>query len=332
MEALQNNTDQMVFEYFRFNAYYRSLAPALNAYNDIETYHNNKDQIRDAGILTNPSLNPPPTPPLLPPECLLVVDIGYSHTTVTPLYLGKPLQSAIRRLTIGGKFLTNYLKEQCSIRHFYVMDETYLINEAKEAACYVCPTGSSFVQNLEAVWKGGLRDDKKIDYSLVADYVLPDYETLKKGYLRPHDPTRNKRLAGPKEALLPLGNERFKTPELLFHPSDVGLPEVGIPELIMQSVNTLPEGLRAGMLSNVLVVGGSSLFKGLMERLENDLRALVPAEWPLRVVRAPDPVKSAWLGGARLAADVERLKDLAVTRNEFEERGTHHLQEKFSGR
>ena len=36
--------------------------------------------------------------------------------------------------------------------------------------------------------------------------------------------------------------ERFSVPELLFHPSDIGLEELGIPEAILHSVSSLPEG------------------------------------------------------------------------------------------
>ena len=36
--------------------------------------------------------------------------------------------------------------------------------------------------------------------------------------------------------------ERFSVPELLFHPSDIGLEEMGIPEAIWHSVSSLPEG------------------------------------------------------------------------------------------
>ena len=36
--------------------------------------------------------------------------------------------------------------------------------------------------------------------------------------------------------------ERFSVPELLFHPSDIGLEEMGIPEAIGHSVSSLPEG------------------------------------------------------------------------------------------
>lgn len=44
------------------------------------------------------------------------------------------------------------------------------------------------------------------------------------------------------EQTLRLTNERFAVPEILLHPSDIGIQEMGIPEAIVQSINTLPEG------------------------------------------------------------------------------------------
>ena len=44
---------------------------------------------------------------------------------------------AMHRLDIGGKLLTNYLKELLSFRQFDLMGETYITNDVKERCCYV---------------------------------------------------------------------------------------------------------------------------------------------------------------------------------------------------
>lgn len=43
----------------------------------------------------------------------------------------------ICRIDVGGKLLTNLLKEWSSYRHLNVMEETYVMNECKEDICYV---------------------------------------------------------------------------------------------------------------------------------------------------------------------------------------------------
>lgn len=201
-----------------------------------------------------------------PVECLLVVDSGYSHTTVTPLVKGRPIQEAIRRLDIGGKFLTNYLKELISIRHFNVTDEPWLVNEIKEATSFV---SQDFAKDLETTWKGGQCNRRTTDSSIVVDYVLPDYETRHHGIVRTHDPEAARRNATgtAREPVLTLKNERFAVPELLFNPGDVGMKEAGLPSVVMQSINALPAALRPAMLANMVVVGGNANIPDFMDRL-----------------------------------------------------------------
>lgn len=70
-------------------------------------------------------------------EFCLVVDSGYSFTHIVPYYRGRPILDGIRRINIGGKHLTNHLKDLISYRQLMVMDETYVINQLKEEVCYV---------------------------------------------------------------------------------------------------------------------------------------------------------------------------------------------------
>ena len=39
-----------------------------------------------------------------------------------------------------------------------------------------------------------------------------------------------------------MNNERFSIPEVLFHPSDIGIQEMGISEAIIHTINGTPEG------------------------------------------------------------------------------------------
>ncbi|KZF22792.1 actin family protein [Xylona heveae TC161] len=347
LPILQTNCDQIIFEEYEFASYYRCIGPSLNAYNDTRSLFEDPPQ-QD-------------TTPIAPAECLLVVDSGFSHTTITPLYRGQPINTAIRRLEIGGKFLTNYLKELVSVRHYNMMDETHLMNEVKEAVSFV---SSNFSRDLEGTWKGNRnrkpsrprrrshqdndsRDDStknnnddrdgKNDDDIVIDYVLPDYNIDSKGYMRPHDSLHAAKLrklgagaaGGKSEDFMTLGNERFVVPELLFSPGDVGMKQAGIPGAVMQCLSVLPEALWPAMLANIMVVGGNANIRGFVERLEHDIRALAPSKYPTRVVKSADPIKSTWTGGARLATNRDALKHLVVTRQEYQEHGSGWLAKKF---
>jgi hypothetical protein len=85
-----------------------------------------------------------------------------------------------------------------------------------------------------------------------------------------------------KQHVIVLGNERFSGPEMFFNPTDVGLQEGGLHHVIMQSVDAMPESIRAAMLANVVLVGGNVNMPGFTDR--------VYASFSLRVARGANHV------------------------------------------
>lgn len=83
-------------------------------------------------------------------QCTLVVDSGYSFTYIVPYIKGKKYREGIIRIDVGGKVLTNHLKEILSYRQLNVMDETYVINQVKEDSCFV---SQNFMQDMEIARK-----------------------------------------------------------------------------------------------------------------------------------------------------------------------------------
>jgi len=301
------------------------VAPVLNAYNDIPAIF--KSPARDF------------TTPILPAELILLIDSGYSHTTITPLLKGKPLQSAVRRLEVGGKLMTNYLTRLISLRQYDMRNDTYLVNEIKEATIYMT---KDFKGDMEKCWKGP-KGDRRPGYEtaggIAKDYVLPDYHKTSKGYVRDHDPADAGKLkkmstgkpAEAAEDIVTLRNERFTVPELLFQPSDIGMRQSGLAQLVMESLSGLPFGLWPGFLANIIVVGGNANIEGFIWRLQVEIRALAPAECYVRVARPADPIISTWNGGAELAKDVDQLASMSITKEEYDEHGGAKVAHKFSG-
>lgn len=58
-----------------------------------------------------------------------------------------------------------------------------------------------------------------------------------------------------------LNNERFTVPELLFHPSDVGFPSMGVAEAVAASLRSpgVDPAVRPLLLENVVLSGGCAL-------------------------------------------------------------------------
>lgn len=113
-----------------------------------------------------------PQTPTTALQCSLVIDIGYSFTHIIPYIKGKKVRDAIRRIDVGGKILTNHLKEIISYRQLNVMDESYVINQVKEDSCFV---SQNFYGDMEVARKRGSEN------TIVKDYVLPDFTSIRRG-------------------------------------------------------------------------------------------------------------------------------------------------------
>lgn len=197
------------------------------------------------------------------PHCCIVIDMGYSFTHIIPFVKGERVKQAIRRIDIGGKVLTNHLKEIISYRQLNVMDESYVINQVKEDSCFV---SQNFYKDMENAKK------RYPENKIVREYVLPDFTSIKRGFLR--EPIAGK--PADDQQTLRLTNERFTIPELLFHPSDVGIRQMGLAEAIFDACKACPEKALAHLLPNILCIGGCAMFQGMAERLEKEVRALAP--------------------------------------------------------
>ncbi|KAL4717877.1 hypothetical protein ACJJTC_005722 [Scirpophaga incertulas] len=248
-------------------------------------------------------------------NCTVVVDSGYSYTYIVPYINGKKYREGILRIDVGGKVLTNHLKEVISYRQLNVMDETYVINQVKEDSCFV---SQDFMADMEIAQKRGSAN------TIMKDYVLPDYTTLRRGYLR----DIVKKEEDLDQQTLRMNNERFSIPELLFRPSDIGIPQMGIPEGIMHSINSCPEEHMENLLQNIVLYGGNTLFPGFRDRTYNDVRSLALDHYDVNVSLPDNPITYAWEGGKHILTDPD-FYSFCMTKEEYEEEGKAVAFEKF---
>ena len=112
------STDELVFETMGFSAYARAPAPALAL-----------GALRgaDCGLAMPAS------------GAGVVVDMGWSASTVAPVLDWALQLKALRRVDVGGRLLTNALKEALSFRQLNLMDDTLLVERVKAALCASFP-------------------------------------------------------------------------------------------------------------------------------------------------------------------------------------------------
>ncbi|GAA5871145.1 hypothetical protein JCM8547_001470 [Rhodosporidiobolus lusitaniae] len=324
---VQEHHDQIIFEEYEFESYLRAPGPALIPY----------------GPDARPSLSL--AEPV--PECVLVIDAGHSFTHVVPVLRGAVVASAVRRIDIGGKLLTNYLKEIVSYRHWYMMDQTAVMENCKEKACYVTNR-----------WEEDWEVANKPSNPIVRTYVLPDFtpgSSNKLGYVRtgltppppsPPPPDPNAPWAAAvlqpekeEEQLLFLANERFTVPEALFTPSTIDLNQSGLSETVASSIATLPEELRGMFWANIVCVGGTVGFEGFGQRLRTEIRSFAPPEYEVNVKISSSPTHSIALSAHSALSHPAPLSfthptplsspEAFVTKQEYQEGGSNACRRKF---
>lgn len=285
--SIQDTLDEIIFEEYRFKSLLRLPSPMLSALNYSQCH---------PGVL-----------------CSLVVDSGYSFTHIVPFYRNKLIQEATLRIDVGGKLLTNHLKEIISYRQLHVLDETYVMNQVKEDACYV---SQAFVEDMMMAQR---KDPEK---SIMCEYVLPDFTNRRRGFIRETSTKSSVSQLAAEEQYLRLSNERIAIPEVLFHPSDIGIEQMGIPEAICHAVSQTPMGMHPHLFSNIILTGGNVLFPGFSERIESDVRTLCPDEYTVRVFTPCDPVTYSWQGGWNLSqTESSSWPVVSVTSMEYKEYG-----------
>ncbi|XP_005745178.1 actin-related protein 6 [Pundamilia nyererei] len=292
--SIQESMNEILFEEYQFQSALRINAGSLSAHH---YFHTNPSEL-----------------------CCMVVDTGFSFTHIAPYCRSRKMKEGIRRINVGGKLLTNHLKEIISYRQLHVMDETHVINQVKEDVCYV---SQQFYKDME------IAQAKGEENTAMRDYVLPDFSSIKKGFCKPREEMVFSGKYKTGEQILRLANERFAVPEMLFHPSDIGIQEMGIPESIVHSVESLPEEMQPHFYRNVVLTGGNTLFPGFRDYWLADLRMLLSNDGDFNAVFVSrSPVCYAWEGGKLLAHNPD-YDEMVVMREDYEENGHCICEEKF---
>ncbi|KAF9222982.1 actin-domain-containing protein [Gyrodon lividus] len=288
---IQDVYDQFVFEEYEFHSYHRCPPAAMIPYGSLFT----ADSVGT-------------------PECALIVDSGFSFTHVVPMINHQIQWHAVKRIGVGGKLLTNQLKEVVSYRQWNMMDETYIMNHAKESCCYV---STQFIADLETC------RSKPKQNPIVMEYLLPNFSLNRGGEIRPPGYELT-----PTDQVLLMENERFAIPELLFRPDDIGLEQTGLPGTIAASIAVFPEDLQGMFWANIGVIGGNTKFPGFHERLMTELRSLAPVDFDIQIFKSDDPVTES----CRSALSFVRHPDFPnhlVTRTDYLECGSNATRRKF---
>jgi actin len=231
----------------------------------------------------------------------LVVDVGHTFTTITPVFEGFVVQAATLQLRIAGADVTEQFATLLSRNSGIDFLSTASLRNAarimKERYAYVASTTPE--------------DERKKFAIPVAAQLLRKTHQLPDG------------------TMVEIGEERFLSSEILFDPaSTIGLDTIGLPELIAKAVRTCDSDIRRQLLRCVLLVGGTSTLPGLTARLERALGSLFP-DHPVHVIDFAKRHVSAWIGGSMLASAPGTLERLLIYRDEWLSHGPSIVTKKY---
>lgn len=172
-----------------------------------------------------------------------VIDSGDGVTHVIPVAEGYVIGSSIKSIPIAGRDITYFV--QSLLRDRGEADSSLkTAQDIKEAHCYVCP-------------------------DIVKEFAK--YDRDRSRFLKHTVP-----LPGGREVSVDVGYERFLAPEIFFNPeiysSDFLTP---LPVVVDGVIQQSPIDVRRGLYKNIVLSGGSTLYKDFGRRLQRDIKLLV---------------------------------------------------------
>merc|ERR1711861_64844 len=131
-------------------------------------------------------------------------------------------------------------------------------------------------------------------------YVALDYDAEMKSCENSSSVEKSYEL--PDGQVVVVGSERFRCPEVLFKPEDMGKEMEGVHTCTYQTIMKCGVDIRKDLYSNVVLSGGTTMFPGIGERMTKELTALAPSTMKIKVIAPPERKYSVWIGGSILSS------------------------------
>lgn len=243
-----------------------------------------------------------------------VIDSGDGVTHVIPVSDGYVIGSCIKHIPLAGRTITQFIQQLMRERKEPVPAEDSLevAKRVKEMFCYVCP---DLVKEYQK-------------YDKTPDKFFKTYTGVKK--------------ATGQSWSCDVGYERFLGPEVFFNPeifsSDFTTP---LPDVVDEAIMKCPIDVRRGLYKNIVLSGGTTMFKDFGRRLQRDIKKSVDSRMLANIARlsamssmgaAPPPEievnvishhlqrYAVWFGGSMLSSTPEFYR-VCHTRAQYEEEG-----------
>jgi len=238
-----------------------------------------------------------------------VIDSGDGVTHVIPVAEGYVIGSSIKHIPLAGRDITAFVQQLMRERNEPIppAESLEVAKRVKETYSYVCP-------------------------DIVKEFSKYDADPSK--WIRQHNFTNS---VTKKPYTVHVGYERFLGPEIFFNPeifsSDFLTP---LPKVVDDTIQTCPIDVRRGLYKNIVLSGGSTMFKDFAKRLARDIKRsvdyrikrseelsggkikAVPLE--VNVISHHMQRYAVWFGGSMLASTPE-FYNVCHTKQQYDEIG-----------
>ena len=250
-----------------------------------------------------------------PPPCVLghegsgvVTDVGDGVTHVIPIVDGFVISNAIRHIPLAGRDITQFVLEQLRGRGEAVPpeDAMRIAQRVKEQHCYISRDIADEFNKFDA-------DPAK--------HIAKHEEVTQSG----------------KKVSVDVGPEQFLGPEIFFTPDIFSATHTqALPDLVNEVIMACPVDARRPLYKNIVLSGGTTMFRKFDSRLQRDLRSLVDIRLAHQMSLRKDKSKkieidvnvvsherqrfAVWYGGSYFAAS-QQYDEVAFTRQQYLEHG-----------
>ncbi|XP_073743625.1 actin-related protein 3B isoform X2 [Callorhinus ursinus] len=221
----------------------------------------------------------------------IVIDSGDGVTHAIPVAEGYVIGSCIKHIPIAGRDITYFIQQLLREREVGIPPEQSLetAKAIKEKYCYICP-------------------------DIVKEFAKYDVDPRK--WIKQYTGIN---AINQKKFIIDVGYERFLGPEIFFHP-EFANPDFmeSISDVVDEVIQNCPIDVRRPLYKNVVLSGGSTMFRDFGRRLQRDLKRVVDARLRLSEELSggrikPKPVEvqvithhmqryAVWFGGSMLAS------------------------------
>ncbi|XP_034671008.1 actin-related protein 10 [Drosophila subobscura] len=219
----------------------------------------------------------------------VVVDIGYSETSIMPVFSGVQIMSAFKDQSYGGSAIHAEIKRQLletGVKESLLTES--VLEDIKVRTC--------FVSTMDRAHSRSRGDENAPKPPPSVDYIICDNDTMVE---------------------VP-GLLRETVYEIMFEPNN---ERDSLPHLILRSILDCTLDVRKPLVESIFLIGGGSMVQGLLPRLQQELQHLLTND-PYYAERFHGELQfkffnsigkqnfTAWLGGALCGAT-----DLIQTRS-----------------